>query len=116
LLNTHINPSNVPISEVPQGNYAGICQTLQPVLVQSCNLLVSADGTLTPQGTHALGCIKNGVLLGGGASLLGLPLPLVLKGLSILAAPTGCDGIVDMSAFNQLSNIGSIGSLLHLLP
>lgn len=46
-------------------------------------------------------------VLGGGATLLGLPLPLVLKGLSILSAPTGCDGIVDMSAFNSLGNIGS---------
>lgn len=54
-------------------------------------------------------------VLGGGATLLGLPLPLVLKGLSILSAPTGCDGIVDMSAFNSLGNIGSISSLLNSL-
>jgi hypothetical protein len=63
-----------------------------------------------------MNCIKNGVLLGGGATLRGLPVPLVLKGLSILSAPTGCDGIVDMSAFNLLGNVGSISSLLNSLP
>ncbi|MFZ0512357.1 MAG: hypothetical protein WAM14_12180 [Candidatus Nitrosopolaris sp.] len=63
-----------------------------------------------------MNCIRNGILLGAGASLLGLPLPLVLKGLSILSAPTGCDGIVDMKGFNLLTNIGSLSSLLKLLP
>jgi hypothetical protein len=97
-------------------DYSGICQTLQPVLIQSCNTLVNVDGALTPDGTHAMHCIRNGILLGTCASLLGLPLPLVLKGLSILAAPTGCDGIVDMSGFNLLGNIGSLSSLLSSLP
>jgi len=97
-------------------DYSSLCSTLQPVLVQSCGTLVNSDGTLTSEGTHALHCIKNGILLGGGATLLGLPLPLVLKGLSMLAAPTGCDGIVDMKAFDQLGNIGSLSSLTSLLP
>ncbi len=96
-------------------DYSGICQTLQPVLTQSCDTLVNGDGSLTLDGTHAMHCIRNGILLGAGASLLGLPLPLVLKGLSLLSAPTGCEGIVDMSAFNLL-NIGSISSLLSSLP
>jgi hypothetical protein len=97
-------------------NYSSVCQSVQPVLIQSCDTLVNGDGSLTTDGTHAMGCIKNGILLGGGASLLGIPLPIVLRGLSILAAPTGCDGIVDMSAFNSLGNIGSISSLLNSLP
>jgi hypothetical protein len=45
-----------------------------------------------------------------------LPLPIILKGLSMLAAPTGCDGIVDMKAFDQLGDIGSLSSLTSLLP
>jgi hypothetical protein len=97
-------------------NYSSICQTLQPVLIPQCNILVYSDGSLTPDGTHAMHCIRNGLLLGTGASLLGLPLPLVLKGLSILAPPTGCDGIVDMNGFNLLGNLGSLNSLLNLLP
>jgi hypothetical protein len=58
-------------------------------------------------------CIRNGILLGGGATFLLGPtsLPLVLKGLSMLSAPTGCDGIVDTSKFDLISKIGSLGSL-----
>ena len=109
------NTYTPPESQGNSPNYNSVCQTVQPVLVQSCSTLVNSDGSLTSDGTHAMNCIKNGVLLGGGASLIGVPLPLVLKGLSILSAPTGCDGIVDMSAFNLL-NIGSISSLLNSLP
>lgn len=32
----------------------------------------------------------------------------------MLSAPTGCDGIVDMSKFDLISKIGSLGSLLIL--
>jgi hypothetical protein len=108
------NYNNAPQSNGP--NYTDICHALQPVLIQSCGQLVSPDGSLTASGNQALTCIKNGIALGGGAALLGIPLPIVLKGLSILAAPTGCGGIVDMSGFNSLSNIGSLGSLLNSLP
>jgi hypothetical protein len=84
-------------------DYSSICSTLQPVLVESCGTLVNSDGTLTSDGTHAMHCIRNGILLGGGAALAGVPLSIILKGLSImLAAPTGCDGIVNMKAFDQL--------------
>jgi hypothetical protein len=96
-------------SEQLQGNsgsYSGICQTLQPVLVQSCDTLVNSDGSLTSDGSHAMHCIRNGILLGGGAATLGVPLSIVLKGLSILASPTGCDGVVNMSVINKLGNIG----------
>ena len=65
-------------------DYTGICSKLQPVLVNSCDTLVNSDGSLTSDGTHAMHCIRNGILLGTGASLIGVPLPLVLKGLSVL--------------------------------
>jgi hypothetical protein len=77
-------------------DYRSICTKLQPVLFQSCATLVNSDGSLTSEGTHAMHCIRNGILLGGGAALFGLPLCVILKGLSMLAAPTGCDGIVNM--------------------
>jgi hypothetical protein len=97
-------------------DYTGICSKLHPVLVESCDTLVNPDGSLTSDGTHAMHCIRNGILLGTGASLLGVPLPLVLKGLSVLAAPSGCGGVVEMSGFNVLGNIGSLRSLLNILP
>ena len=63
-----------------------------------------------------MNCIKNGILLGGGAALVGVPLSIILKGLSMLAAPTGCGDVVNMQGFNQLGDIGSLSSLTSLLP
>ena len=68
-------------------NYTAMCQTLQPVLIPRCDTLVNDDGSLTPNGTHAMHCIRNGFLLGGTALLLHpnpALIPLILKGLSIL--------------------------------
>ncbi|HJT47949.1 MAG TPA: Ig-like domain-containing protein [Nitrososphaeraceae archaeon] len=104
------NPSNTGT------DYSSICAKLQPVLIQQCSTLVSTDGSLTSEGTHALNCIKNGILLGGGAAVVGVPLPIILKGLSILAAPTGCGDVVNMKGFEQLGDIGSLSSITSLLP
>jgi hypothetical protein len=80
-----------------------ISSKCEETCVVSANLPVAQAGrVIVPV------CIKNGILLDGGAALLGLPLPLILKGLSMLAAPTGCDGIVNMKAFDQLGDIGSL--------
>jgi hypothetical protein len=98
-------------------DWMSICTTLQPALYSSCDTLVDTDGTLTAEGQRALGCIKNGAMLAGGAGLLGVPLPLIGKGLSLLAAPTGCGGIVKMDEIsNVVSSMGGIGVLSHLLP
>lgn len=61
-------------------------------------------------------CIRNGILVGGGAAALGLPLSAILKGLSILAAPTGCGDVINMNGFDQLGDIGSLSSITSLLP
>ena len=121
ILKVQISPSSNDNSNFGQSHntgtdYTGICNTLQPVLVGSCDTLVNSDGSLTSDGTHSMHCIRNGILLGTGASLVGVPLPWVLKGLSILAAPTGCGDVVQMSGFKLLGNIGSLHSLVNLLP
>ena len=91
-------------------DWMGICTTLQPALYSSCDTLVNSDGTLTTKGQRALGCIKNGAMLAGDAGLLGVPLPLIGKGLSLLAAPTGCGGIFKMDEISTVvSSIGDIG-------
>jgi hypothetical protein len=36
-------------------------ETVQPVLIQSCDTLVNGDGCLTQDGTHAMHCIRNGI-------------------------------------------------------
>ena len=97
-------------------NYSAICQTLQRVPIPPCDTLVNDDGSLASNGTHAMECIRNRIALVGGATfLLHLPLPLVRQGLSMLATPTGCNGIVDMSKFDLLSHIGSLSSILNFL-
>ena len=50
-------------------DWNNICNQVQSLLVQSCGDLVNSDGTLTQSGETAVGCIRNGVLLGLG----GLP-------------------------------------------
>jgi hypothetical protein len=89
------------------------------VLVQSCHALVNNNNNnfLTSQGNHALHCVKSAILLSGNpSSWVGVPLSAVLNGLSMLAPPTGCDGIVNMSGFSQLGNIGSLNSIVRALP
>ena len=71
---------------------------------------------MTSQGIRAMHCVRNAILLGGDASSwVGVPLAVVLNGLSMLAPPAGCDGILKMQAFSQLGNIGSLGSIIEQL-
>jgi hypothetical protein len=105
------NPTNTRI------DYGSLCTKLQPVLVQSCHILVNNNNSLTSQGNHALHCVKSAILLSGNpSSWVGVPLSVVLNGLSMLAPPTGCDGMVNMGGFSQLGNIGSLNSIVRALP
>ncbi len=84
--------------------------------MQSCHTLINNDGSLTSQGNHALHCVKSAILLSGNpSSWVGVPLSVVLNGLSMLAPPAGCDGIVNMSGFSQLGNLGSLNSIIRVL-
>jgi hypothetical protein len=120
----NIAPSEATQSPQKSGiDWMNICTTVQPALYPSCDTLVNSDGTLTPEGQHAVDCIRNGALLAGGAmaagSAYGVPVPpnLIAKGLSILAAPTGCGGIVKMDQINNVANAaGGLGALSHLIP
>jgi hypothetical protein len=115
------NPSITPLvpsrpSEQSQGNgidWMGMCNKVQLALYQSCDTLVnSSDGSLTSEGERAFGCIRNGALLALGALGLGLPPGVIIGGLGLLAAPTGCDSIVKM---DQLGSIGDLSSLSKTL-
>jgi hypothetical protein len=89
-------------------DWNNICNTLDPVLIQSCDQLVFADGTLTEDGERAKGCISNGIVLAGGGVLLQLPTPMIASILKALSTPTGCGGIVDWSSIDQVSNLGGV--------
>lgn len=89
-------------------DWNNICNTLDPVLIPSCDQLVYTDGTLTDEGERAKGCISNGIVLAGGGALLQLPTPVIASLLKALSTPTGCGGIVDWSSIDQVSNLGGI--------
>ena len=81
-------------------DWNNICNQVQSLLVQSCGDLVNSDGTLTQSGDTAVGCIRNGVLLGLGGLATGLPLFLIIGGLKALSIPSGCGNIVNWDAAN----------------
>ena len=86
-----------------------ICNDLQTALVSSCDVLVNPDNILTREGERAVGCIRNGIALaGGGSLLLSLPLPLVIGALQILEEPTGCGGIVEWGLIGNVDNLQGI--------
>ena len=86
-----------------------ICNTIEFALYNSCEVYVDSFGQLTYEGERAMGCIRNGLALGGGAAALGTPLEMIISGLDILAGMTGCDGIVKL---DLLSTIGNPSQLL----
>lgn len=89
------------------------CNDLQMALVSSCEVLVNPDNTLTTEGERAVGCIRNGIALaGGGTLLLSLPLPLVITALQILEEPTGCGGIVE---WGLIGNVGDLRGIINRL-
>ena len=81
-------------------DWNNICNQVQSLLVQSCGDLVYHDGTLTQAGQTAVGCIRNGVVLGLGGLATGLPLFLIIGGLKALSVPTGCGNIVNWDGAN----------------
>jgi hypothetical protein len=81
-------------------DWNNICNQVQSLLVQSCGDLVNSDGTLTQSGDTAVGCIRNGVLLGLGGLASGLPLPMIIVVLNGLSGPTGCGNIVNWDGAN----------------
>lgn len=99
--------SNMVMAQMDNGDgqqgtdWSGICNQIQTILVESCSQLVNTDGSFTSDGQHAHDCIQNGILLGGGALALGLPLPMVIPGLKALSSQTGCDNIVNWDALDS---------------
>ena len=71
------------------------------ILFQSCDNLVSQNGTLTSAGETAMGCIKNGLSLGLEALHHGVPLSSVIFGLNLLTQPTGCGAELNMNAIES---------------
>ena len=88
-----------------------ICNTVELALYNSCDEYVNSSGQLTYEGERAMGCIRNGLLIGGAAAGLNVPLGVIIPGLDMLAGMTGCDGIVKL---DLLSTIGNPSQLLDM--
>jgi hypothetical protein len=93
-------------------DWNSVCNTVAAALMQPCSAYVDQDGTFTQEGERAFGCIRNGVLMAGGAIALGVPTPIILGGLRVLAGQTGCDNIVNWN----LVSLGDLKSLQDQLP
>jgi hypothetical protein len=78
-----------------------ICSKIQFALISNCDL-VNPDNTLTQQGEHVKGCIRNGAAL-----LLGFPPTAILSTLPIdmIAQLGGNFGAVNLSQLKDLGNL-----------
>lgn len=71
-----LSEGHVALAQSESGiDWMSICNTVSVALVQPCNVYVNQDGTFTQEGERAFGCIRNGVLMAGGALALGVPTP-----------------------------------------
>jgi hypothetical protein len=84
---------------------------ISAALVSQCSAYVSPDGT-SIEGERAFGCVRNGVLMAGGAMALGVPQPIIIAGLRTLADQTGCGNIVNWN----LVTSSDLTSPQNLLP
>ncbi|HZI71308.1 MAG TPA: hypothetical protein VFD60_09115 [Nitrososphaeraceae archaeon] len=108
-----LTESHVAQAQTSSGtDWNGICNTVSSALVQTCDTYVNPDGTFTQEGERAFGCIRNGVLMAGGAMALGVPTPIIIGGLRLLAGQIGCDNIVNWN----LVTLGDLKSLQDQLP
>lgn len=60
------------VNALPRGNYNWIvlCYHLDPILIPSCDNLVSTDNILSSEGRRAIVCIQDGVTRVGGGQFL----------------------------------------------
>jgi hypothetical protein len=90
-----------------------MCNAVQIILVDSCDTLVDADGSLTPDGTHAMHCIRNGAMLALGGAALGVPLSVAVKLLTKIAPSFRCENVVDFHGADQISNLGVLQQIIN---
>ena len=62
-----------------------LCLQADAIIIPSCSSLVSQNNVLTTEGDRVWGCIRNELLLAGGAALLQWPLEVVIPALQVLS-------------------------------
>jgi hypothetical protein len=89
-----------------------LCLQADAIIIPSCSSLVSQNNVLTNDGEHAWDCIRNGLLLAGGAALLHRPLEVVIPALQFLSEPTWCRDIIE---WNNVPHVENLKGLIDIL-
>ena len=115
-ISTVYQPATVDALLRGNWNWIYLCYHLDPILIPSCDNLVSANNILSSEGRRAIVCIQDGVTrVGGGQSLSELdPYAIiqVLKSLKSVSEPPKCVGIVKWADVDSIDIDGENGDRL----
>ena len=104
------------VDALPRGNYNWIviCYHLDPILIPSCDNLVSTDNVLSSEGRRSIVCIQDGVTrVGGGQFLSELAPYAIIQMLKLYASETPrCVGIVKWANADSIDIDGENGDRL----
>jgi len=77
-------------------NWIYLCRHLDPILIPSCDILVSPNNVLTSEGKRAIVCIQDGITRAGGSTfLLELTPFAIIQILKYLSEPPKCERIIE---------------------
>jgi hypothetical protein len=92
---TSFLPATVDASLRGNWNWIYLCRHLDPILIPSCDNLVSPNNVLSSEGRRAIVCIQDGVTRAGGSQFLSELTPFaIIQILKPLSEPPKCVGIV----------------------
>ena len=107
------------VDALPRGNYNWIvlCYHLDPILIPSCDNLVSTDNILSSEGRRAIVCIQDGVTrVGGGQFLSELDPYAIIQMLKLYASePPRCVGVVKWANADSIDIDDENGLLLKAI-
>jgi hypothetical protein len=102
-ISTVYQPATVDALLRGNWNWIYLCYHLDPILIPSCDNLVSANNILSSEGRRAIVCIQDGVTRAGGSAFLLEQTPFaIIEMLKYLSEPPECEGIIKWSYLDSL--------------
>jgi len=93
---TSFLPATVNASLRGNWNWIYLCHHLDPILIPSCDNLVSPNNILSSEGRRAIVCIQDGITRAGGSTfLLELTPFAIIQILKYLSEPPKCERIIE---------------------
>jgi hypothetical protein len=113
-ISTVYQPATVDALPKANSNWIVICYHLDPILIPSCDKLVSSGNFLTSEGKRAIVCIQNGITRVGGSEYLSELDPYaIVQVLKLYASePPRCVGIVKWRNADSIDIDGENGDRL----